>query len=375
METVQSIPLKKFSLFGIISNSFGELIDKIILWFTSKAFAIGLVILVAYPKRNRMSHNNGIAAEGTATIVDNPEFPAHDFFRPGKVFPARVRHASATFLDDAMNCIRSCSVKFSDHHWKSPFDIECNTGKINLFWSCASFLQFAKMRNQKWGVEYEEYYRKYPQGLKGAQESLRRDPSSFTNLHYYGLTPYLFIGMDGIKRYAKYRVIPIDDEPETGITPNMSDWDTCNQRILPHETNGRNYLKDEFVNRVETKGAKYRLQIQTRIAGDDDDPEIFNNQIPWDAKLFPWVNLAILHITKNLDWKQSTLTSFSLNHLPKTLGIIPAKSIYDYNSLNYMRKHSEIARKARLFSYKIKGFPPPIPNDDNRNVSDWSGKQ
>ncbi|HUM45374.1 MAG TPA: hypothetical protein PLD84_00505 [Chitinophagales bacterium] len=354
------------------TNWFTRASDKFTLWLTSRMFSLGLALVLAFPKRYRMSHNNGIAARGKVRIVDHPEFPPHDFFEPGKEFPCRLRHAMATFLDDAMNGIRSCSIKFSDHYWDSPFDLECNTGAINLFWSASSFLKFAALRKQDWGIEYQEYYRKYPEGLKGAEDALRRNPTSYTNLRYYGLTPFLFTGKDNVKRYAKYRVIPFEDIPESGINENPSEWDTCNQRILPHETRGRNYLKDEYKERVEREGAKYRLQIQTRIASDDDSPEIFNNQKPWDDNLFPWHNLAVIEITQVLDWNDSNLTSFSLNHMPKSLGIIPAKSIYDYNSLNYMRSHSEIARKARLFSYKIKGMPPPIPDDDNRNVSDWS---
>ncbi|MDE3252395.1 MAG: hypothetical protein KGO92_06285 [Bacteroidota bacterium] len=348
--------------------------DKLILWLTSKFFALGLALVLSFPKRYRMSHNNGIAGKGKLRIVDNPQFPEHDFFVPGRVFDARIRHAMATFLDDAMKGIRSCSIKFADTQWESPMDLECNTGEINLFWSAASFLKFAQLRKQQWGVEYEEYYRKYPQGIIGAQKALRKDATSYTNLRYYALTPFLFIGKDQIKRYAKYRVVPFDDIPETGLITHPSDWDTANQRITPHEPRGRNYLKDEFVKRVKEEGAHYRLQIQTRVANDDDNPEIFNNQIPWDEAVFPWHDLAIIDITEPLDWKESTLTSFSLNNMPKTLGIIPAKSIYDYNSLNYMRAHAELARKARLFSYKIKGFPPPIPDDDNRNKSDWDGK-
>ena len=53
------------------------------------------------------------------------------------------------------------------------------------------------------------------------------------------------------------------------------------------------------------------------------------------------------------------------------LGVLPAKSIFDYNSLNYLRAHSELARKARILSYKVYGMVPPIPDNDNRNVSDW----
>jgi hypothetical protein len=366
---------KKHSFGMFIWHMLGAAWDKMVLWFISKMFAWALVVTLSIPHRYRMSHNNGIAARGKARIVDHPEFPPHDFFEPGRTFPVRMRHASATFLDDAMNCIRSCSVKFSEHHMRSPFDMEMNTGTINLFWSASSFLQFAKLRKQKWGVEYHDYYRKYPQGLEGAKLSLRRNPSSFHNLRYHSLTPYLFVGKDGLKRYAKYKIMPFDKEPETGITTDLSDWDTCNQRVFPNETRTRNFLKDEYKQRVAKDGAKYIMQIQTRIAADDDSPEIFNNQIPWDDKIFPWQDLAVVEIDEILNWHDSLMTSFSLNNLPKTLAIIPAKSIYDYNSLNYMRSHSEVARKARIFSYRLFGYPPEIPYDDNRNVSDWSGKE
>jgi hypothetical protein len=349
----------------------GELVDKIVLWIYAKSFALLIAIFVSLRGRERMSHNNGIAGEGWLKIVDDPEFPEHPFFEKGKQFPIRIRHASATFLDDAMNCIRSISLKFSHHHWKSPFDIEMNTGAQSLFWNAVSFLNFAKMRQEKWGVEYVEYLRRYPDGVSGSEGALRRDPISFHNLHYYSKTPFLFLGTDGIKRYAKYRVMPADNEKETGIATKFSSFELPNQRVLPFETRGRNFLKYEYMNRVEKKQARYRLQIQLRTASDDDDPEVFNNMVLWDDRIYPWVDLAYFNIEKVLDWKESTMTTFSVNNMPRTLGVLPAKSIYDYNSLNYMRSHSEIARKARWLSYKIYGMVPPIPDNDNRNTADW----
>lgn len=365
------MPLKRFSIFRLIINWVKRTIDKIILWITAKSFALILTIFLSLFTRSRMSHNNGIAALGKVKVVDNPQFPAHSFFKAGRVFPVRIRHASAAFLDDAMNSIRSMSIKFSHHHFKSPFDLEMNTGAISLFWTATSFLKFGKWRKEKWGVEYVNYMRHYPDGYQGAVESIRRHASSFHNLHFNSKTPFLFIGDDEIKRYAKYRVLPDDDEKESGIDTNPSFWDMSNQRVLPHETRGRNYLKDEYENRVRTTNPKYRLQIQTRIANDDDSPEIFNNMIPWKKEIYPWVDLAIIEIEKTLDWKESTLTSFSVNNMPKTLGIIPAKSVFDYNSVNYLRAHSEIARKARLFALKVFGMVPQIPDNDNRNVSEW----
>jgi arachidonate 5-lipoxygenase len=362
---------EKYSFLLVLRRSITRAFDRLVLWCYAKMFGLMLALFLSFPKRQRMSHNNGIGATGSLRIVDDPQFPAHVFFQPGKVYPARIRHASATFLDDAMNCIRSISIKFSHHHWDSPFDIEMNSGVVSLFWSAVSFLKFGKLRQEKWGVEYKDYNRRYPDGLAGSQAAGRRHVSSFHNVHYYCKTPFLYLGTDGIKRYAKYRVLPFDPEPETGTETNPSDWDQCNQRILPHETRGRNWLKYEYMDRVVRQGAKYRLQIQTKQAQDDEDPEVFNNMVVWDEQSHPWHDLAVIDINQALDWKESTLTSISVYNMPKTLGVLPADSIYDYNSLNYLRAHSEIARKARLLSYKVWGIPPAIPDNDNRNVSEW----
>lgn len=348
-----------------------RIFDRAVLWIYARFFGLMLAAFLCFPKRQRMSHNNGIGARGKFRLVDDPQFPGHDFFAPGREFPVRIRHASATFLDDAMNCIRSMSIKLSDERFRSPFDIEMNTGETSLFWSAVSFLKFAKMRGEKYGIEYREFNRKYPDGLKASMEAGRRHASSFHNLHYYCKTPFLFNGTDGIKRYAKYRVIPADDEIQTGIDDDPSVWDQCNQRILKHETRGRNYLKYEYEDRVKREGARYRFQIQTHPAAPDEDPEVFNNMVVWDEDLFPWHDLGIIEIDETLDWRESTLTTFSVNNMPKSLGIIPAHSIFDYNSLNYMRAHSEIARRARMWSYAFFGMVPPIPDNDNRNVSDW----
>ncbi|MGB0848440.1 MAG: catalase [Thiolinea sp.] len=345
----------------------GRTIDKLLLWILAKGFGLMLALFLGLMKRERMSHNNGIAARGKVKIIDNPTFPEHDFFTAGRCFPIRIRHATATFYDDVMNGIRSMSVKFSDEQFESPFDLEMNTGAASLFWSAASFMQFAKLRKEKYGIEYPQYYHKYPDGLTGAQIALRRNPTSFHNLRFYCKTPFKFIAKDGVMRYAKYRARPLDNQPETGIEA-ASRWDTCNQRILPNETRGRNYLKDEYAERLQNGTIKYMMQIQIRDAQPNEDPEVFNNMVLWDEAEYPWQDLAVIEIDEVLDWTESNMTSFSLNNMPGSLGILPATSVYDYNSLNYMRSHSEIARKARILAYRLFGGPEEIPDNDVRNV-------
>ena len=370
MIKAQNIPQKK-TTHNFLLDKMVAAKDYIVLWFTARAFGLMIALFLSFPHRKRMSHDNGVAGLGSLKVVDNPSFPEHDFFEAGREFPIRIRHATATFLDDATNGIRSISIKLSHHHFKSPFDIEMNTGQISLFWSAVSFLQFAKMRKEKYAVCYVEYLRKYPEGVRGAMGAMRRDPSSYTNLRYYCKTPFVFIGKDGIKRYAKYKVLPLNNEPETGLQTERSEFEVPNQRVENLEKNGRNFLKYKFEDMVKKGEAKYSIQIQLRTANDDDDPEIFNNMIPWDDRIHPWQPLAEFSIDESLDWKESTKSSFSVNNMPKNLGILPAKSIYDYNSVNYMRAHSEIARKARLLSLRIFGMVAPIPDNDNRNVEDF----
>ncbi len=356
---------------SLILKSVKDLWSKIYLWIFCNFFTF-IIMITLSRKRKRMSHDNGIGAIGKVKIVNDQNFPAHEFFAPGRIFDVRIRHASATFLDDAMNCIRSMSIKFSKEKFKSPFDLEMNTGEISLFWSAWSFFKFASMRKEKYGIEYTNYYKNYPEGLKGAILALRRNPDSFHDLRYYAKTPFQFVGTDKIKRYAKYRIRPFDDIKESGIAEHLCERNICNQRVLSHESRGRNYLKEEYIQRVKNQEVKYKLEIQTRFAQDDEDPEIFNNMVTWPEEIYPWHDLAVIEIEKTLNWEESTRTGFSLKNMPKTLGYIPAKSIYDYNSLNYMRAHSEWARKARMLSYKFRKFPEEIPNDDDRNSEDWT---
>ncbi|MCG8458323.1 MAG: hypothetical protein MI919_18760, partial [Holophagales bacterium] len=175
---------------------------------------------------------------------------------------------------------------------------------------------------------------------------------------------------DGTIRYAKYRLIPADGIPETGTViddPEEMKIEPGNQRTLPGEERCRNYLREEFHARVARGPVRYRLQIQLHEAREDDDPEIFNCCREWDPETHPFHDLAHVEIDRVLDWQTSCMTSFSIRNAPAGLGVLPSDSIYDYNSLNYLRSHSELARNSRLWSYRTFGVPPEIPDDDQRN--------
>ncbi|MCG8458280.1 MAG: hypothetical protein MI919_18540, partial [Holophagales bacterium] len=178
----------------------GRAWDRFHLWATSKSLTLALAIFASLLSRLRMSHNNGVVAAGKLRIVDDPQFPLHPFFVPGKVFDCRIRHAAASFMDDAMRCVRSGSLKFADTEFASPFDLELNTGKVALFWSAASFYRFAFEKKERYGIQYTEYYRHLPEGARGAYEGLRRNPESYADQHYYNQTPLYYVTPDGTIR-------------------------------------------------------------------------------------------------------------------------------------------------------------------------------
>jgi arachidonate 5-lipoxygenase len=350
------------------------------LWAKSTVFVAGLVTMRSIRDRRRMSHDSGVVAAGRIKIVDDPKFPAHDFFVPGREFPARIRHASTTYDDDTRLQVRSASLKFADTDWESPLDIEMNTGRTSLFWSVNNFIEFAELEHPTdtpitareglmEGITFRSFYEKYPQGFAAAKEGVR-DPSSFELCHFYSQTPTLFIDRTFKRFYARYRLLPEDrTAPEAGIvsaerldrvydsTPDLDD---------PRPPN---YLKQAYRDRLDRGPVVYHLQIQLRAAKSDDpadeDQEIFNSNWYWDDTdenklLFPWLDLATVTIDQKLPHDQNVFTRTSVANAPRSLQIIPARDLDDYNSLNYLRALTTPVKRVRVLMHKIFGVPPEL---------------
>lgn len=347
-----------------------RLYDKFVLWWYSTFFCWALVIVQSLIRRRKMSHNNGIAAAGRLRIVDNPQFPAADFFEPGREFPCRVRHATVSMMDDAQLTVKSASIKFADAAVDSPCDIEMNTGR-SLFWSAANFFEFVRNQHEHGGIQYESFYLKYPAGRDAGQDSLALNPSSYSRLDYRSQCPFLFMAKDGKRRYVNFRLIPAD----RAIEPLVNDEAHIgvffgDQRVRPGETRNRNVLKHEYAKRLESGPIEYMLQLQLHEATDSDSPLIFCSNKVWDEATHPWMDLARVTIDRLLTYEEQLLMYFSLNNMPTSLGLIEATSIHDYNSLNYMRAKADPAKKARLLAYKWFGMPKALPDDGPRNVTE-----
>lgn len=347
-------------------NLIRRIYGRFVLWLVTQLFVwLGLVFYAAMALRQRMSHNKGVAGRGRVRVLDNPDIPDHDFFIPGREWPCRLRHASVTYADDAMNQVRGASIKFADARFKSPFDMEMNTGFNTIFWTAANFLYFVWNRNEKNGEQYKDYYVKEPKGLYGAQICGKHRPSSFSTMEYQSKTPSLFTAKDGTVYYVKYRLIPHDGNIEKAPIPEEKMETVYNQRVEDDEELSVNYLVDEYENRVKDHGVTYRFQIQMHKPTDDDDDSIFDSFKSWDYT-HPWRELAEVHIDEILPYEESVTMGFNIKHHPKSLGLIPSYSIHDYNSVSYMRTKTYPAYLARNLMYKFIGIPKK-PGEEFRN--------
>jgi catalase len=345
-----------------------EKYDLFILWLVSALFAWFVAIFIGLGMRQRMSHNKGVAARGKLRIVDEPDFPEHDFFTAGREFPCRIRHASVSFSDDAMNQVRGISIKFADTSFKSPLDLEANTGTISIFWTAANFLKFVWNRREKGGIQYQSYYEKEPDGFKGAQESGKYKPTSFASLDYYSKTPMSFTAVDGSKHYAKYRVIPADNKIELADIPEDKKAKVYDQRVAESESLSVNYLVQEYKERINAYGVNYKLQMQLYCATEAEEPAIFDSRLNWNEDDHPWKNLANIFVEDLLPYQETVKMGFNINQHPTSLGFIKARSINDFNSIVYMRSKTKIAYLTRRLAYAIFGIPEETAENAPRNA-------
>lgn len=329
-----------------------------------RAVCVTLIALNSLASRQRMSHQNGIVARGRVRIVDSLAIPDTDFFRPGREFPCRLRHASVSFMDDAGMFVRGASLKFADADLDSPLDILMNGGTTAPFWNMYTFAQFMYARVLGGRAHVIPYFQNNPRCFRNVVDALRLRPTSFTQLHYHSQTPFEFRARDGRLRYCKFRLLPEDRGPETGL-PREADLRTpWFQEAKPGETLPPNYLKDEFRQRVTNGGAAYHLEIQLHDWQEGDDRAVVLNSLyAWDEIAHPWMPLATVHIDAIHDADPYGLRCvFPITNHPDCIQLIEPLSIHDPPSLEYLRVGGALAHKARLLGTRLFGPPQPVPD-------------
>ena len=325
--------------------------------------------------QQRMSHENGIALSGRLKVVDNPTFPAHNFFRPGLEFSCRMRHGSASFKDDAKLVVRSASLKFQDDQFDSPFDLMMNSGDMPLFWNARTFVEFMWVTLRGRGKQFVSYLKKYPVAQVGGGSAVRRNPDSFGDMVYQTKTALGFVGTDGVFRYVRYKIEPLGfEQPEGGLPDDFDRNHPWLQNPYRNEKRNRNYLKEQLRQRLnlDQEPLHYMLMMQLREKPVEAlEPQWLSCAVPWDATETPWHSVAEIQMVRALNYERSMLTWFDMGNHPDSLPVPKAVSIDDPHSLNHLRLASIWARHARLFSYRIWGIPAAV--GDARKDADWVG--
>eukprot|EP00058_Branchiostoma_floridae_P025706 XP_002611196.1 hypothetical protein BRAFLDRAFT_119646 [Branchiostoma floridae] len=291
-------------------------------------------VMGASVTQGKRLHPCAVGAVGTVSVVGNPQFPPHDFFRPGRVFPLRLRHSNYTQTDDAASDIRSVAIKFLDGDEGGPLDLVMNTGAISPYWDVQGAVDFlAAMRS---APALQNFCAEHPVRHYSLIDSLRRAPNSYTDLTYYSQHVFRFMAKDGERRYVKYRLIPDVDVHETGLLDRNEQpkpWYT--ERDMT-ERRPRGYLRTEFAQELQRSLLEYRLQVQLHEWVEGDPYEIFNPACIWDPKTHPWMDLARVCVTNLLPQSVLERTIFDPSIQPPSLGLLEPKSSHDHNSLPHL---------------------------------------
>lgn len=100
----------------------------------------------------------------------------------------------------------------------------------------------------------------------------------------------------------------------------------------------RDYLKQEFMQRILRGPVKYKLQMTLHQAQSDDAPGILDIARYWDETTHDWLNVADVTLTSLLTPDVATGMRFNVSTLPDSLYLLPARSIHDSNCIAHIRK-------------------------------------
>ena len=114
------------------------------------------------------------------------------------------------------------------------------------------------------------------------------------------------------------------------------------------EKRPKSYLIPEFMERIRQGTIKYKFQIQLHEIKPGDSHLILHASRKWDERSHPWLDLGDVTLTELLPIDVVERTRISLDHHPPSMVIPPAETIFDYNSIPYLR--SQVYPVSRMMS-------------------------
>jgi linolenate 9R-lipoxygenase len=342
---------------------------------------------LAQIKGRRATHSYGTVAKGVLEVVKQPDIPPHRLFASEQRYPVLLRHANIKgFQDDAIQDGRGATLRILNGKANASIDeldlnapvldVLMSTGRCFILPDAASFASWVAGSM----ADRANMLQKFPK-ITPIFEEIIRNPESYTKLHYYSETTYLFVGIDSKEYYLRYRLINADYSPDTGfINPADVRMPLDYLPRLENDTRPKDYLQLDFRKKVKNKEVKYLLQFQLREALEDQaaNEDAKDCTIPWDETQYPCKDVAVISLTSIVPDELAEPLEFNPYHAPADLSLILAHSINETASVNHLRsivyQISANMRKyqlpsAELVNWGIKGNQP-----DPKQLYPYSGQ-
>jgi hypothetical protein len=283
----------------------------------------------------RAAHDSGITATGQLRVLDAPALPPHHLLLPGMTYRVVLRHSNARgFPDDAVLDGRGAALRLlqpSGDPNDPLLDVVMVTGRAFLARDAAAFARWASA-----GADARAQMLREDPRIAESLHDLIRDPASYATLHYHSQTTYRFVGLDGVRRLVRYRLVPADRAPDGGFV------DAADLRLpldyAPRRTGDArpaDYLRAELRDRVALGEARYLLQIA--LAEDVGDADALDPSQAWDEAAHPWHDAAEIALDGFLSSAEGEALRFNPANAPPELGLIPAERADDPASVNHAR--------------------------------------
>lgn len=249
----------------------------------------------------RGTHTDGVFARGTLTPLRGRDLPSHALFDPTRTYPILFRHANIVGGgDDACPNGRGAAIRIGsagqDLTRPALHDLILNTGEVFGLPTARLYLDFFKADFQgKSDMLAAGTLRRL-----GVVDGLR-DPSSYTEVRYHSKLCFEWIDLQRQSRYARFRLLDPSLATEGGrLRP---DEEIGPRLLLPRrsgDTRSPTHLRDEFRARLGKGPVNYVLQVQLRSML----PEALDCTVPWEAKTWPWMDLATISLSAGATGEQ-----------------------------------------------------------------------
>ena len=109
-------------------------------------------------------------------------------------------------------------------------------------------------------------------------DSCRNAPHSFTDLRYYSKIAYKLIDHDNNESMVRFRLVPGEDIPETGLPDASRQEAPWNTERADNIRKANDYLRREFREKIHDAPVKFKLQMQIHKGLPEKNLDVWNAQ-------------------------------------------------------------------------------------------------